>query len=215
MKNELQQVPLSGVPTNSAVVNQNGGTNVHINNVDNLNQTVNYNVTYIQSTPDGKRKSVTQKINTDYYNLFVMGGETFEHNHFLVPKNRALTRGSISEDLYERLASLTPDAIEEIRTFPSLFASENTGHWGNTDKEQLTIYGLVTDIRVQDNGIMIYYQYLNFIPQQKINEFSFELGMGSQRAITELDTTRWTIKKINLIEALTDVGISVLAPTII
>jgi hypothetical protein len=213
--NELQQVPLNSVPTNPAVVNQNGGTNVHINNVDNLNQTVNYNVTYIQSTSDGKRKSVTQKINTDYYNIFVMGGETFEHNHFLVPKNRALTKGSISDDLYERLASLTPEAIEEIKTFPSLFASENTGNWGNTDPEQMTIYGLVTEIRVQDNGIMIYYQYLNYIPQQKINEFSFELGLGNPRAITVLNKTQWTIKKINLIEALTDIGISVLAPTII
>lgn len=213
MKNELQQVPLSNLPANTAIVNQNGETNVHVNHTDNINQTVNYNFTYIQRTSDGKKKSVTQKLNTEYYNLFVMKGETFEHNHFLVPKNCALTKGTISDDLFERLASLTPEAIEEIKTFPALFASENTGYWGNTDPEQQTIYGLVTGIRVQDNGIMIYYQDLSFIPQQKINEISFELGMGTPRAITTLNTTRWTIKKINLIEALTDARISVLAPT--
>lgn len=213
MKNELQQVPLNNVPANHITVNQNGEKNVHVNHADNINQTVNYNITYSQRTLDGKKKSITQRLDTDYYNLFVMGGETFEHDHFLVPKNYALTRGTISDDLFERLASLSPEAIEEIKTFPSLFASENTGYWGNTDPEQQTIYGLVTEIRIQDNGIMIYYKDLNFIPQQKINQISFELGMGNPKAITTLNTTRWTIKRINLIEALTDAGISVLAPT--
>ena len=213
MKKELQQVHSSIVPANPTTVNQYGDKNVHVDHADNINQTVNFNFTYIQRSPNGRRESVTQKISTDYYNLFVISGETFEHDHFLVPKDRALVKGTISDDLFERLAALTPEAIEEIKTFPALFASENTGYWGKTDPEQQTIYGLVREIRTQDNGIMIYYKDLNFIPQQKINELSFELGMGRPRAITSLNTTRWTIKKINLIEALTDAGISILAPT--
>lgn len=213
MKNELQQAPSSIVPANPTTVNQYGQKNVHIDHADNIHQTVNYNLTFIDRSSNGRRENVTQKINTDYYNLFVISGETFEHDHFLVPKDRALVKGTISGDLFERLAALTPKAIEEIKTFPALFASENTDYWGKTDTEQQTIYGLVREIRTQDNGIMIYYKELNFIPQQKINEISFELGMGHPRAITPLNTTRWTIKKINLIEALTDAGISVLAPT--
>lgn len=213
MKNELQQATSNIVPANPTTINQYGEKNVHIDHADNFHQTVNYNLTFIDRTPNGRRENVTQKINTDYYNLFVISGETFMHDHFLVPKDRALVKGTISDDLFERLAALTPEAIEEIKTFPALFASENTDYWGKTDPEQQTIYGLVREIRTQDNGIMIYYKDLNFIPQQKINEISFELGMGRPRAITSLNTTRWTIKKINLIEALTDAGISVLAPT--
>ncbi|WP_409226877.1 hypothetical protein [Gudongella sp. SC589] len=211
MKNELQQITSHGVPTNQKTVNQYGDKNVHVDHADNIHQTVNFN--FIMRTPGGKRESVSQTISTDYYNLFVIAGETFEHDHFLVPKNRALIKGNISNELFERLSSLTPEAIEEIKTFPSLFASENTDHWGRTDPEQEAIYGIVRDIRVQDNGIMIYYKELNYIPQHKINEISFNLGMGHPRALVPLNTTQWTIKKINLIEALTDAGISVLAPT--
>jgi hypothetical protein len=213
LKYELQEATLSNVPANPTTINQYGKKNYHVGHADNINNTVNYFFTYNHRTPDGKRKSISHKINTDYYNLFVISGETFENDHFLVPKDRALVKGTISDDLFKKLAALTPEAIEEIKTFPSLFAGENTDYWGKTDPEQQTIYGLVREIRTQDNGIMIYYKDLNFIPQHKINEISFELGMGLPRAITSLNTTRWTIKKINLIEALSYAGISVLAPT--
>ena len=38
----------------------------------------------------GKRTAM----NPDYYHLFVLGGESFEDDFFLVPKDRAITEGT-------------------------------------------------------------------------------------------------------------------------
>lgn len=211
MKNELQQAPSSIVPT---TVTQTGKKNVHIEHAENVNNTVNLNVTYMIRQLNQKPIQVTQTVNKDYYNLFVIGREEFYNNHFLVPKDRALVQGTLASDLFKRLSTLTPEAIKEIKTFPALFASENTNYWGKTNEQQQTIYGLVTDIKVQDNGIKVYFQPFTYIEQQTINDLALELGIGNHTAITELNRTHWTIKKINLIEALTDAGISVMAPTL-
>lgn len=69
------------------------------------------------------------------------------------------------------------------------------------------------DIKVQDNGVKIYFRPLNFIPQQRLNDLAFELGIRGTTAFNELNRTHWLIKRINLIEVLKDAGISVLAPT--
>jgi hypothetical protein len=214
LTNKLQQAPSSIVPDNPTTVNQYGEKNVHVGHAENINNTVNFNVTYMIRHPGQRPVQVTQTLNRDYYNLFVIGGEEFYNDHFLVPKDRALVQGTLADDLFDRLSALTPDAIKEIKTFPALFASENTDYWGKTDTQQQTIYGLVTDIKVQDNGIKIYFQPFTNINQQTINNIAFELGIGNRTAITELNRTHWTIKRINLIEALTDAGISVMAPTI-
>lgn len=49
--------------------------------------------------------------------------------------------------------------------------------YGKTDEAHYAHYGIITDIKVQDKGIKIYYQFLNSIPQQKLNELLFELGL--------------------------------------
>ena len=214
MKNELQQVPSSIVSANPTTINQYGEKNLHVDHAENVNHTVNLNVTYMIRSLGQKPVQVTQTLNRDYYNLFVIGGEEFYNDHFLVPKDRALIQGTLADDLFGRLSALTSDAIKEIKTFPALFASENTNYWGKTDTQQQTIYGLVTDIKLQGNGIKIYFQPFTYIDQQTINNIAFELGIGNRTAITELNRTHWTIKRINLIEALTDAGISVMAPTI-
>lgn len=209
MSNELQKRP----PSNLAVttVNQTGEKNIHINHADNVTQTVNISI--LQQLPGGGFNNVSQTLNLDYYHLFVIGSETFEHDHFLVPKERALTKSSVSDDLFEKYASLSEEAIEEMKKFPAIFASENHHYYGLAGENQKAIYGLIKDIKVQDNGIKIYFHPLNLIPQQKLNEFGFELGIHSSSALTELNRTHWAIKRINLIEALKDAGISVMAPT--
>ena len=48
---------------------------------------------------------------------------------------------------------------------------------------------------VQDNGIKIYYQFLNSIPQQKLNELLFELGLQGNSSflyvIQLADSNEW------------------------
>ena len=147
----------------------------------------------------------------DYYNLFVIGDETFCDGHFIVPKDRALTE-STSQDVKAQFAALSEDAILQIKTFPSLFTSENH-RYGKTDDTHQAYFGLVTDVRIQDNGIKIYFRPLSAIPQQRLNEIAFKLAIQSASSTNELNRTHWAIKKVNLIEELKAAGISVLAPT--
>lgn len=150
-------------------------------------------------------------LNTDYYNLFVIGNETFSDGHFIVPKDRALTQ-SMTPENKAQFSSLSDEAIERIKTFPSLFASENHC-FGKTDDDHCAIFGLVSEVRIQDNGIKIHFRSLWSIQQQRLNEIIFQLAIDGTTSFNELNRTHWAIKRLNLIEELRAAGISVLAPT--
>jgi hypothetical protein len=155
--------------------------------------------------------NTTFTLNTDYYNLFVIGDETFSEEHFIVPKDRALTESMTLENKAQ-FSALTDEAIERIKTFPSIFASENH-NYGKTNDDHQAIFGLVSEVRIQDNGIKIRFRSLWPIPQQRLNEISFRLAIQSASSFNELNRTHWAIKRLNLIEELKAAGISVLAPT--
>ena len=155
--------------------------------------------------------NTTFTLNTDYYNLFVIGAETFSDGHFIVPKDRALTE-SMTPENKAQFSALSDEAIARIRTFPSIFASENH-YYGKTDDDHQAIFGIVKEVRIQDNGIKIHFQSLWPIQQQRLNEIIFQLAIGGTTSFNELDRTHWAIKRVNLIEELKAAGISVLAPT--
>ena len=54
---------------------------------------------------------------------------------------------------------------------------------------------LTMELKVQDKGIKIYYQFLNSIPQQKLNELLFELGLRGNSSflyvIQLADSNEW------------------------
>lgn len=164
-----------------------------------------------QISTTGSKSTITFTLNTDYYNLFVIGNETFSDGHFIVPKDRVLTE-SMTPENKAQFSSLSDEAIERIKTFPSLFASENHC-FGKTDDDHYAIFGLVSEVRIQDNGIKIHFRSLWPIQQQRLNEIIFQLAIEGTTSFNELNRTHWAIKRLNLIEELRSAGISVLAPT--
>ncbi len=163
----------------------------------------------IKSEKDINQACSVENLNTDYYNLFVINTETFESGRFLVPKDRALTE-KITPEIAEQFAGLSDESIAQIKTFPSIFASENH-FYGRTDDEHNARFGVVTDVKVQENGVKIYFNTISFLPQQRLNELAFNLALASAYS---LNRTYWTIKKINLLEELADAGIQVLGPNV-
>ena len=152
-------------------------------------------------------------LSREYYNLFVMGSETFSafsSGHFLVPKDRALTE-CVSPDIKTTVSSLHADAIEFIKTLPAIFMSEHAG-FGRVDDTQQAYFGIVRDVRVQMNGIKICYQTLNAIPQSRLFDLMRELDILGRPSFSELSRTHWAIKHVNLVEELRDAGIAVFAP---
>lgn len=119
-------------------------------------------------------------------------------------------------DLFENLHNLdagfrvqcAAEAIEDLKRYPAIFADENHSY-GKTDDAQDAYFGFVKDVKIQDNGIKIYYTIITAIPQQILNEHCFELGIGGARSFNELNRTHWALKQINLIEALQKAGVQI------
>jgi len=209
MKNELEN--FTATKAASTVVNQTGEKNVHVDYAKNVTQQIILNFPYVQQLPGGMLKPTSRKINQNFYNLFVIGGEIFEQNHFVISSERSLCRGYSSEDWRNQYASLSAQAIQEIKTFPSLFMPEADHYKAKAGDEQQAIFGFVDDVRKQENGIKIKCQLVWPIPMQQISDIGFNLGMKDMdRAITEMNHTHWAIKRINLIEELTDANISLM-----
>jgi hypothetical protein len=209
MNNEIQ-VANGNLPTIAApqTVIHNSGDNV-AQIANNQGGTINF----FMPSANGAVYNAATKISTEYYNLFVVGEEPFRENFFLISKDRALTTSEgVAAGISEQFASLTPEAQATIKTFPSIFASENH-KYGSTDEAHLAHFGVVTDIRIQENGIKIYFQRFCTIPQQRLNEIMFNLAIKGSASFNELNRTHWAIKRLNLIEELRAANMSILIPT--
>ena len=66
------------------------------------------------------------------------------------------------------------------------------------------------DVKIQDNGIKIYYTVITAIQQQILNEQCSEFGICGARSFNELNRTHWALKQINLIEALQKAGVQII-----
>ena len=148
------------------------------------------------------------RVCTEYYNLFVVGDETFSENSFLIGKDCALTTSEgVSPEISAQFAPLSPEARAAIKTFPSIFASLNH-QYGHTDDAHNAIFGMVTDIEVLENGIKIHIHKSCYIPQQRLNEMASNLAILTAYGTNEFNRTHWAIKPINLIEELRRAGFS-------
>ena len=208
-KKELQPiVPGEMTVPAQTTVNQYGDKSVHIDTVTHMSQNVTV-LPIMQRTSAGGMKASTQIVSNEYYHLFVMGGETFEQDHFLCTADRALASYWTAEEVRNKYGRLTTENIEELKTFPALFMQEADGYYAKPSDEQQAYLGIVEDIRVQDNGIKIRWRMIWPIPMQQISRIGFELGMlNMTKAISELNHTHWAIKRINLFKELKDAGIS-------
>src|SRR5574344_2123087 len=145
MKDEIQTIAGVGLPAKT--VNQYGEKNVHIDTAENVTQNININFPYVQRMANGTMQPTSRAINPEYYNLFVIGDETFESDHFLVPAERALSKGWTSEEIREQYGTLSDAAIEAIKTFPSLFMAEAKWQRARAEAGQQVFFGFVDGVR--------------------------------------------------------------------
>ena len=64
-------------------------------------------------------------------------------------------------------------------------------------------------MKVQDNGIKVYFQILNTFPQQILIDMAEDLCIGGAKYYNELCRTHWAIKRINMIEVFEQHGYKV------
>lgn len=146
----------------------------------------------------------------DYYNLIVYGQEPMLTDcHITFEKRRCLVEDdNITPELKARYSPLTPEIIEELKRFLCILACENR-HNGWTDDDHFASVAQITDIKNRSNGIELYFHPLFAVPQARISELIFELGIcGKYRKFNELNHSHWSVKQIDLMEVLNDAGLN-------
>lgn len=144
-----------------------------------------------------------------YYNLFVcscsekIGGQ---HDHFFVTRDRVLTEGYTIPEIVEKVRGFSEDAKEKIMSSPALICNENPAT-RKAGKKQITYLSKITQINVQETGVMIYYTPIMNLSQQRINDHQAELGISIRDYFDEMMHTHWAIKQIDLFQVLDDIGI--------
>lgn len=205
MSNEIQKA--SGV--HPSVV-QTAERSMYIENRD--GGTVNLNYNFPQTSVTGEMLMAVQSFSKDYYQLIVTGHDIFTSNSIVVTTDRALTEGNVPPELLRTHSTLTDEAIERILLLPAVICNENTQYYGKTDQQQKAIYAYVKKIKKCGKEIKIYFQPISFFAQQILNECSIDFGINTGSALTDLNKSRWYIKKVNLFEAFQDAHINVPGP---
>lgn len=181
----------------------------NIDNIQNFQHTSQIFMTGgLPGMPNAALKPIT--FSRDYYNLIIYGQEPFTGDgHITFEKRRCLVEdANIEPELKARFSPLTPEIIEELKTFPCIVSCENN-HYGWADEDQYAAVAQLTDIKNRSNGIELYFRLVFGIPQAKISALLFELGIcGKPGVFNELNHSHWTVKGIDLMEVLTDAGLN-------
>lgn len=153
------------------------------------------------------RSDTAIPLNNRYYNLIVTGEIEFENiQPITMSMDRVLTEymGALKSEFLP----LSPRVQERILTFPTIFANENM-YYGHANENQVFGLGYIQRIKVRHDAVKIYPQIICCLPQQKLNEACFELDMGGDSSFNELNRTHWSIKKIDLLAELRELGLQV------
>lgn len=205
MSNEIQKA--TGVQPS---VVQTAERSLYIENRD--GGTVNLNYNYPQTSVTGEMLMAIQSFSKDYYQLIVTGHDIFTSNSIVVTTDRALTEGIVPPEVLRTHSTLTDDAITKMLTLPAVICNENTQYYGKTDPNQKAIYAYVKKIKKSGKEIKIYFQPISFFAQHILNEYYIDFGISTGSALTDLNKSRWYIKKVNLFEAFWDAHIEFPGP---
>lgn len=207
MADKFEVIPTANLPMEKKPsVVQNGNENVAVNNYGTVNVQVNQQPAVMP--PFGGQIYIPRHINREYYNIFVVGGEEFDKPYFKMPRDRSLCE-CMSEETKIRFTGMTQENKQEIITMPTLFMAENN-RYGNADNDQRVIYGFVSDYKIYENDVKIYYSgYKLDIPQVRLNEMLEELQLYGDNRFNEMNRTHWAIKRCDLISELQEAGINI------
>ncbi len=205
----------SGDGTNIAVAQNisltaNGEAGIQAGNIENVNVNIqNVSVVPQLLTPKPKEQQQMLQIDRTYYNLIVVDGVDWQKPNeatFIMSADRVLTE-YMDTQLKAEFSTLSDIAISRIMSFPTIFANENYT-FGHTDEAQILALGFIKQMKVRREGVMIYPDIRYYLPQQRLNEALFQLDIRGNNSFNEFNRNHWSIKKIDLIAELRELGFS-------
>lgn len=144
------------------------------------------------------------RVNHDYYNLIVVDGDDPFQSVLHIPTSQIFTTG-MDKDVVVEFASLSPEVIARIKSFPTIVATLN--HDGiHTGEDHLAAIGLITDVVRQGKMVKLGFARTDTIGQERLNELVDELEIWNAPMSNELDVPHWAIKNHPLIAPLAAAG---------
>lgn len=202
MKNELI---VNQSQDSKPVVKQDGQHNIYVENHATVNLNVSNSRLGNMSIAGLLRK--LKSLDNEYYNLLVTLEDLSQQDYITVSTERALTKDTVPEEIYENCSNLSDEAMERLMTYPAIICNENTDYYGKTNPEQKAIYAVITKIKKHGKQIRVYFQPIDTFEQQKLIDYAFDFDLDMDCAITDLNRSWWLVKKVNLAEVFIDVGI--------
>lgn len=141
----------------------------------------------------------TQEVRTDkeMYNLLISGDEeAWESSSYMLDLVRFLEY--TEEDIKKRFSKITDELVNEIISYPCIFAYEDYC-------EKDANLGYITDIMVRQGKVKITIKKEATISLKDLHKLSFELDISG----FEFNRTHWAIKKANLYKELDSVNIKI------
>ena len=192
---------------NEAKFNQDGNDNTQIGYVENV--TIRQNIAvFISDERDSDDPDIIGvDFEAEFFNLFVIDSDKLKKSgSFTIPKEESLSE-CVARDLGDDVLRLTDMGKGFLKTLPCLFATKNIRRDGEWRHQKVRI-GVITEIDDNpDSAIKIEYQTFTSVSQVLINEARERLSIEGRPRYNELDHQHWTVKKVNLLDALKEMGV--------
>lgn len=167
----------------------------------NLNQNIN-----ISTTVNGNLITSNVIPNNEFYNLFVLDSEDFAKCYFVINKKDCLKY--IDKSIISLFSLTNPNSLDKCLTYPCLFANKNNEYL-KAGKDQLSYFGYLTKIEISDNSIKFYFSIVSSLPQAIFNDYAQSFNLMESKGENELDKVHWSIKNINLVKCIRNLGFNV------
>lgn len=194
---KVNQLPCKSEPRNITLHDKSK----YFENVENVQLEQNITIT---TSVNGNLLTSSINANNDFYNLFVLDNEDFAKTYFYIERNNLLKH---IEDQVSKNHTLSDVdlLIENCTKYPCVFVNKNKTY-KTASSDQKAYFGYLCKIEKYNTGLKFYFSFTCNLSQQIFNDNSKRLGIKSSKGNNELDTIHWSIKKVNLIDELFDLG---------
>jgi len=205
MSKDLQPIPPTGIqPTPENRTLNFGQVDTFVAHTDKVTTNVFFGGTGLPVDQAAYNAGLPPKMNTAFYNLFVVSNEAISQTGFYILKKDALQ--DTDDDVVTHLIEFGESEIAAVRSFPTVVATQNH-RCGATDATHQAAYGFINSIQMKDNTIQFGFTKLQDVPQCLLIEEAATLGIGRASAYNEFDRPHWAVKRINIVEALRNRGV--------
>lgn len=207
MVNEMQPIKTPGVQPALGNTTNIGSVDTMVAHADHVQNNYIFGGAGLPGTGAATNLGAPPKMETSFYNLFVLPPESFINGGFCVQKTDALH--DTDGDVIRQLTMLGENELSLIRSYPTIVSMRNE-QCGTAMPGCTVHYGFITGIQVCDTSIIFGFAKLQEILQSLLIDNAALFGIGRASAYNEFDRTHWAVKKVNVVEELRKLGTQVI-----